>query len=58
MSRFGSFAGRVAEVAVAGLLLVCLPLLGIAAVAVYLESGRPFFYGHQRVGQGGRAFQC
>jgi sugar transferase (PEP-CTERM system associated) len=38
------------------LLLVCLPLLFIAVVCIYLESGLPVLYRQERVGRGGRIF--
>lgn len=40
------------------LLLLTLPLLAAAAVAVLLSSGRPVFYGHMRVGRNGKPFRC
>jgi len=38
------------------LLLVCLPLLLIAVICIYLESGLPVLYRQERVGRGGRVF--
>lgn len=40
------------------LLLLTLPILLGAAAAVGITSGRPIFYGHRRVGRGGRSFRC
>jgi lipopolysaccharide/colanic/teichoic acid biosynthesis glycosyltransferase len=40
------------------LLVVALPLLAISAVAILLDSGGPVFFGHMRVGRGGRLFRC
>jgi lipopolysaccharide/colanic/teichoic acid biosynthesis glycosyltransferase len=40
------------------MILLTLPLLLGAIVAVALFSGRPVFYGHPRVGRGGRTFRC
>ena len=40
------------------LLLLALPLLLLGILAVLLFSGRPVFYGHPRVGRGGREFRC
>ena len=52
-------AHRVLEVAAAAVLLAATaPLLAIAALAVLVLSGRPVFYGHRRVGLGGRPFRC
>lgn len=41
----------------ATLVLVLLPLLVVLAVAVRLDGG-PAFFGHARIGLGGRAFRC
>ncbi|MBW3534819.1 MAG: sugar transferase [Gemmatimonadetes bacterium] len=50
---------RVLDVAGAlGLLAVSMPVLAGGALAVLLLSGRPVFYGHRRVGLGGRPFHC
>ena len=38
------------------LLLVCFPVLLVAAICIYLESGLPVLYRQERVGRGGRAF--
>jgi lipopolysaccharide/colanic/teichoic acid biosynthesis glycosyltransferase len=40
------------------LLLLALPLLLLGMLLVLLGSGRPVFFGHLRVGQGGRPFRC
>lgn len=61
--RRGPAAGRVLKRAVdvvgaAVLLVIALPLLAIAALAVLLDSGRPVLFGHVRLGQGGRPFRC
>ena len=40
-----------------GLLVVALPILLLAMVAIVLESGWPIFYRQERVGQGGKPFQ-
>ena len=40
------------------LLVLTLPLLLAGVLAVYLSSGRPIFFGHVRVGRGGRPFRC
>lgn len=50
---------RFADLVGAGLLLLLtLPILAGAALAVLLSSGRPVFYGHPRVGRAGRPFRC
>src|SRR5262245_1287421 len=41
----------------ATLIMVLLPLLSILALLVKLDGG-PVFYGHRRVGLGGREFRC
>jgi sugar transferase (PEP-CTERM system associated) len=38
------------------LLLVCAPVLLLAVVCIYLESGLPVLYRQERVGRGGRVF--
>jgi len=40
------------------LLLLAMPILLVAALAVLAFSGWPVFYGHERVGRGGRPFRC
>ena len=40
------------------LLLLATPLLLIGILAVWLESGRPIFFGHLRLGLDGRPFRC
>lgn len=39
------------------LLLITLPILLLAALAIVLESGAPVFYSQMRIGQGGRLFK-
>jgi exopolysaccharide biosynthesis polyprenyl glycosylphosphotransferase len=49
---------RAFDAVVASLLLVLLaPLLALAALAVWLGSGRPIFYRQERMGLDGRVFQ-
>jgi sugar transferase (PEP-CTERM system associated) len=43
-------------VASGALLLLTLPVLLVAALCIFLESGLPLFYRQERVGQGGRVF--
>jgi lipopolysaccharide/colanic/teichoic acid biosynthesis glycosyltransferase len=40
------------------LLLLLLPALLIGMLMVLLASGRPIFFGHERVGRAGRRFRC
>ena len=48
---------RLFDLVVSGaLLLLTLPILLIAAVCIFLESGLPLFYRQERVGTGGRIF--
>lgn len=55
----GETSRRIAAIGTAGvLLLLTLPLMVGAALAVLLLSGRPVFYGHERVGRYGRPFRC
>ena len=35
-----------------------LPILGIIAILIYLDSPGPIVFGHKRVGQGGKSFLC
>ncbi|MBC8089447.1 MAG: sugar transferase, partial [Phycisphaerae bacterium] len=45
-------------VAAATALAVCSPVIGAAALAVRISSPGSSFFGHQRVGLGGRRFRC
>src|SRR5437868_527007 len=50
---------RVGDSVVASVLLVLsAPLLVIALLATFFESGRPLFFGHVRVGRGGSLYRC
>lgn len=50
---------RAADVLAALLLLLLLsPLLLLGVAIVAAAGGRPVFFGHQRVGRGGRPFKC
>ena len=40
------------------LLVATAPLLLVGVGAVLLRSGRPVFFGHKRLGQGGQPFRC
>jgi sugar transferase (PEP-CTERM system associated) len=53
----GDAVKRLFDLAVSGmLLLLSLPVMLVAALCIYLESGGPILYRQQRVGQGGRIF--
>jgi exopolysaccharide biosynthesis polyprenyl glycosylphosphotransferase len=55
--RWGRDVGRSLSVVVAGLgLAACAPLIAVIALAVLLDSGRPVFFLHERVGLAGRRF--
>lgn len=50
---------RIADMVGAGALLVLLaPVLLLGALAVLAIDGRPVFFGHGRIGRGGRRFRC
>ena len=54
---FRSMAKRLFDLTVSTLLLlVCLPVLLLAVICIYLESGLPVLYRQERVGRGGRTF--
>jgi len=56
-SFVGNMAKRLFDLTVSGvLLLVCLPVLLVAALCIYLESGLPVLFRQERVGRGGRVF--
>jgi len=50
---------RLLDVLIAGSALIFLaPLMGLLALAVWLQDGGPAFFGHSRIGYEGRAFRC
>lgn len=54
---FGNAVKRLFDVTVSGvLLLLTLPIMLVAALCIYLESGGPLLFRQERVGQGGRIF--
>jgi len=56
-SFFGNLVKRFFDVTVSGvLLLFYLPVLFVAALCIFLESGSPVLYRQERVGRGGRVF--
>ena len=42
----------------AAAILLTLPLYPLILLAIWLEDGRPFFFGHKRETRGGREFRC
>ena len=50
---------RAVDVIIATLLIaMTLPILLLCMLAVLIDSGRPVWFGHSRVGLGGRPFRC
>jgi lipopolysaccharide/colanic/teichoic acid biosynthesis glycosyltransferase len=59
VSAFDRRAKRVLDVTAAAISLTILaPLLALIAIAVWLESKGPIFFGDKREGEGGRVFRC
>jgi lipopolysaccharide/colanic/teichoic acid biosynthesis glycosyltransferase len=59
VSLFDRRAKRVLDVTAAAVSLAILaPLLALIAIAVWLESKGPIFFGDKREGEGGRVFRC
>ena len=59
--KFGVLAAfvRALDIVIAFLALVfVLPLMGIVALAIFLQDGGPVFFAHRRVGRGGKPFFC
>jgi len=57
LGLFGNTVKRLFDLTVSGaLLLLTLPIMLVAALCIYLESGGPVLFRQQRVGQGGRIF--
>ena len=57
MSKGGKFLKRSFDIALSSvLLLVFSPLIGICALAVFLEDGKPVIYRQERMGLGGKPF--
>jgi exopolysaccharide production protein ExoY len=55
----GRVVRRIADIVGATVLLVlCAPVLALAALAIWIESGRPVLFGHTRLGLAGRPFRC
>jgi len=58
LSRFNRFVKRTFDLVVGGLLmLVALPLIGVLAVAIKIDSRGPVFFRQERMGRGGRVFR-
>jgi exopolysaccharide biosynthesis polyprenyl glycosylphosphotransferase len=58
LSRFNMFVKRVFDLVVTGAaLIVALPLLGLLAVAIKLDSSGPVFFRQERMGRGGKVFR-
>lgn len=57
----GEMAGSLRDLSERALALLCLviaaPVLAAAALAVWIEDGRPVFFRHGRVGKGGSRFE-
>ena len=57
MSSFGTFLKRSFDVTLSGfLLLIFSPLIGICALAVWLEDRGPAIFSQERIGKGGKPF--
>lgn len=47
------------DVAIALIALIfVLPLMGVIALAVFLQDGGPVLFSHRRIGRGGKPFRC
>ena len=58
MSHLNTVVKRVFDLVVGGLItLVALPLIGVLALAVKLDSRGPVFFRQERMGRGGRVFR-
>ena len=58
-ARAGRSGQRLLDLALAIPLLILLsPLLGLIALAVWINDGGPAFYGQTRIGRHGLSFQC
>lgn len=57
MSAAGKFLKRSFDILLSALLLLVFsPLIGLCALAVYIEDGRPVLYRQERMGLGGKPF--
>ena len=57
MTRAGHALKRTFDVVLSGLLLIFSPLLGICALAIRIEDGKPVIYRQERIGRGGKPFE-
>lgn len=59
IAPIGGIGKRIADIAAAIVIgIAALPLIVAVALAVKIGMGGPVFYGHRRVGFGGRPFDC
>jgi lipopolysaccharide/colanic/teichoic acid biosynthesis glycosyltransferase len=50
---------RILDIAIALLAVIfVLPLIGIVALAIFLQDGGPIVFSHRRIGRGGKPFFC
>lgn len=50
---------RAFDVVAASLLIVLfLPVMAVVAAAIIVQDGTPVFFGHRRIGRGGKTFRC
>ena len=58
LSRFNTIVKRVFDLVVGGVLtLLALPLIGLLALAIKLDSRGPVFFRQERMGRGGKMFR-
>ena len=58
MSHFNTIVKRVFDLLIGGALtLLALPLIGVLALAIKLDSRGPVFFSQERMGRGGRVFR-
>jgi lipopolysaccharide/colanic/teichoic acid biosynthesis glycosyltransferase len=58
-ARFYRAGKRAFDIAFSlAVLLVVMPIFPLVMLAIWLEDGRPFFFGHRRETVGGRVFPC
>lgn len=57
-ARFDLFKSCFDRGVVALALFALLPIFLVVTIAILIADGRPIFFGHERVGRGGRTFKC